>query len=125
MVSALWAATLISLPQAAAPQARNTPAVPLTPTDAGTVVSKFCVGCHNERTKTGGLVLEGIDFTKAAANAGALEKVVRKLGTGSMPPQGMPRPDAATHDALLSFLIGELDRAAAARPDPGAPSFAA
>ena len=119
MVSALWAATLISLPQAAAPQARNTPAPPLTPADAGMVVTKFCVGCHNERTKTGGLVLEGVDFTKVAANAGALEKVVRKLGTGSMPPQGMPRPDAATHDALLSYLIGELDRAAAARPDPG------
>ena len=29
------------------------------------------------------------------------EKVVGKLRTGAMPPAGMPRPDAATHDALI------------------------
>ena len=38
-----------------------------------------------------------------------------------MPPQGAPRPDAATSDALRGRLEQELDRAAAARPNPGRP----
>ena len=31
----------------------------------------------------------------------------------------MPRPDEATYDALAAHLEGALDRAAAARPNPG------
>jgi cytochrome c5 len=119
VASTLCVGTFATPPQAAAPQTQKSPSPALAPADASLVVNKFCVGCHNERTKTGGLVLEGIDFTHVAANADRLEKVVRKLGTGSMPPQGMPRPDNATHDALLAFLVGELDRAASASPDPG------
>lgn len=36
-----------------------------------------------------------------------------------MPPVPMPRPDAATYDRVASFLETELDRAAAAKPNPG------
>jgi hypothetical protein len=36
-----------------------------------------------------------------------------------MPPAGLPRPDEATHDALVSFLETTLDRRAAAQPNPG------
>lgn len=50
------------------------------------------------------------------------EKVIRKMRAGAMPPAGMPRPDAAAHDALVSFLETTLDRAAANRPQPGRPS---
>src|SRR5262245_14045925 len=39
-----------------------------------------------------------------------------------MPPAGMPRPEAAAHDPLVSFLETTLDRAATSRPDPGRPS---
>ena len=80
---------------------------------------QYCATCHNERTQSGGLVLSTIDFTNAAAHAEPLEKVVRKLGTGAMPPPGTPRPDKATYDALISSIAGDLDRAAAAHPDPG------
>ena len=112
--------TLTTAPRAAVLQAQlPQPASSLTAVQAKAVVDKYCVGCHNERTRSGGLVLEGLDFARIAAHAEPLEKVVRKLGTGSMPPQGMPSPDQPTHDALIAFLVGELDRAAAARPDPG------
>jgi hypothetical protein len=47
------------------------------------------------------------------------EKVVRRLRTGSMPPPGMPRPDAAAYRALVAHLEESLDRTAAARPNPG------
>jgi hypothetical protein len=82
-------------------------------------VSKYCVSCHNDKLKTGGLVLQGVDATKPAANAKIWEAVVRKLRARAMPPVGVPRPDEATYDALATYLETELDRAAGAAPNPG------
>ena len=82
-------------------------------------VDKYCVTCHNARLKTGGLQLDNIDYTKIADHAESLEKVVRKLKTGAMPPQGMPRPDRPAQEALVSWLSTELDRTVAASPNPG------
>ena len=50
-----------------------------------------------------------------------LEKVVRKLRAGMMPPPGSPRPDDATLAGLASWLESELDRAWSISPDPGRP----
>ena len=36
-----------------------------------------------------------------------------------MPPAGQPRPDAAAYDSFRMWLEAELDRAAAATPNPG------
>src|SRR5437764_275817 len=33
------------------------------------LVDKFCVGCHNDRAKIGGLALDKVDFGAVAANA--------------------------------------------------------
>ena len=46
------------------------------------------VSCHNDRLKTGNLVLTGIDANDARQHAALLEKVVRKLRGGQMPPAG-------------------------------------
>jgi mono/diheme cytochrome c family protein len=83
------------------------------------VVNKYCITCHSAKLHTGGLVLQDADFNNVPAAAEKWEKVIRKLRTGSMPPQGMPRPDAAGVNALASFLEVSLDRAAAAKPNPG------
>jgi mono/diheme cytochrome c family protein len=83
------------------------------------VLKRYCISCHNQRLKTAGLVLEGVDPATPSAQAATWEKVVAKLRTGAMPPAGLPRPDAATANAMASFLEAELDRAAAARPNPG------
>src|SRR5262249_4589642 len=48
-----------------------------------------------------------------------LEKVVRKLRAGVMPPITVKRPDPATSAALMTWLQNELDRVAAAHPNPG------
>jgi cytochrome c551/c552 len=85
------------------------------------VLDQYCVTCHNERTKTAGLMLDKMDPAHVSANTEAWEKVVRKLRAGMMPPQGLPRPDAATYEALASTLETELDRAAAAKPKLGTP----
>ena len=45
--------------------------------------------------------------------------MVRKLRTATMPPAGSPRPDSAAYAAFASTVEAALDRAAAARPNPG------
>ena len=82
-------------------------------------IDRYCVGCHNAKLKTGGLILQGIDLANVPAGAEVWEKVIRKLRTGSMPPAGVPRPDAATVNSLASWLEDEIDRDRTAHPHPG------
>ena len=86
------------------------------------LLDKYCVTCHNDRAKTGGLTLEKIDPAHVVQNTETWEKIVRKLRAGMMPPQGMPRPEPAAYEALTVALETELDRVAAERqslPPPG------
>jgi mono/diheme cytochrome c family protein len=83
------------------------------------LLKRYCISCHNDRLKTAGLALDVLDLTNIGSSAAVWEKVVRKLRAGVMPPAGRPRPDEATHDAFVAWLEGELDRAAAAAPNPG------
>ena len=85
------------------------------------LLDQYCVTCHNDRLKTAGLTLDKMDPSHVAADAEAWEKVVRKLRAGMMPPQGLPRPNAAAYEALTAALETELDRAAAAKPKLAAP----
>jgi mono/diheme cytochrome c family protein len=83
------------------------------------VLDHYCVTCHNEKLRTAELVLSKMDVGNVGAGAEVWEKVVRKLRTGAMPPAGMPRPDQATYDSFATYLETELDRSAAAKPNPG------
>ncbi len=85
----------------------------------GTVVTQYCVGCHNQRLKTAGLILDTIDVANVGANPQIWEKVLRKLRTREMPPRGSRRPDDATYDAVVATVGAALDRAAAVAPNPG------
>ncbi|MFM2125750.1 MAG: hypothetical protein RL328_2201, partial [Acidobacteriota bacterium] len=84
------------------------------------LVKRACVGCHNNNAKTGGLTLEPLDIRHPADGGEAAlevwEKVVRKVRVGMMPPRGAPKITDDERSGLISFLEGELDRAAAARP---------
>jgi mono/diheme cytochrome c family protein len=90
---------------------------------AQNTIDRYCVTCHNPRLKTGGLVLDGVPLATAASDAHTWEKVIRKVRTGMMPPTGAPRPDRATLDSLAAAVETTLDRAAAAAPNPGAPTL--
>ncbi len=83
------------------------------------LINQYCVTCHNEKAKTAGLMLDKLDIDHAAEHAETWEKVVRKLRGGMMPPQGMPRPEQAKIDGLITWLQTSLDQAAAAHPEPG------
>ena len=83
------------------------------------LVDKYCVSCHNEKLKTGNLALDKVDMNNVKANADVLEKVVRKLRSHQMPPDGVPRPDQSTLDAFAATLETSLDKVARTNPDPG------
>jgi hypothetical protein len=83
------------------------------------LVQKYCITCHNGRAKTGGLSLEGANPADAATHAELWEKVAMKLRGGMMPPQGMPRPDAATLDTFATTIEKAIDERALRSPDPG------
>src|SRR4051794_7077642 len=82
-------------------------------------VARYCVTCHNQRLKTGGLSLSEADPAKPGAQSEVWEKVVRKLRTGAMPPPNVPQPSNADRLAALTFLETSLDAASAAKPNPG------
>ncbi len=83
------------------------------------LVQKYCVTCHSDRLKTGGLSLQNDDPAASVLDAELWEKVLQKLHGGMMPPQGMPRPDAATLDSFVTSLERVLDRQAASAVNPG------
>jgi hypothetical protein len=83
------------------------------------LLDKYCVTCHNDKLRTGGLSLQAANLNDVPKNAETWEKVIRKLHVGAMPPQGLPRPDKPSLDGLAAFLETSLDRAAVAQPNPG------
>jgi hypothetical protein len=89
--------------------------------DHKAAVTRYCQGCHNDRTKSGGLSFEKIDFDNLPSGAAVWETSLKKLRVGMMPPPASPRPDAATRAELISWITTTLDRAAADTPNPGRP----
>jgi hypothetical protein len=77
---------------------------------------KYCVSCHNDKLRTGGLSLEKLDGSNLAVNVGVWEKVARKLRAGEMPPKGLPRPDHTTLISFVSAIEDAVDRSAPENP---------
>jgi hypothetical protein len=73
-----------------------------TPTPDPAFLAQYCVTCHNDRLKTGGLALDGFDVAQAGSHADVWEKVVRKLRTGMMPPEGAKKPTDAVRESFTS-----------------------
>jgi mono/diheme cytochrome c family protein len=83
------------------------------------VVNQYCVSCHSSKMKAGGLALDAVSAQNVDQRTDVWERVVRKLRARYMPPAGLPRPDEATYNAVVSSLVASLDSAAAAKPNPG------
>lgn len=83
------------------------------------LLKTYCVTCHNDRAKTGGLSLASFDVQQAAAHPEVAEQIVRKLTAGMMPPAGARRPEDAALRQFRERLETVLDQAAARRPNPG------
>jgi hypothetical protein len=101
-----------------AADSQNTPSPPTASTEKA-VLDKYCITCHNQRTRTGGLSLDTLNLASIPEDAAVWEKVVRKVRGGMMPPLGMPRPDRAILDQLAAHLETTIDAAALKTPRPG------
>jgi mono/diheme cytochrome c family protein len=80
------------------------------------LVQQYCIACHNESAKQGGLSLEKESIATAADHPEVWEKVVRKLRAGVMPPPGVRRPPLAEYEGLRNWLEAEIDRKAERNP---------
>ena len=99
-----------------APAATPPPATAASPQRA--LINQYCLGCHNDRAKIGGLSLTDFNPDAADQHAEVAEKVIRKLRGGLMPPAGNRRPDAQTAATFVSWLENEIDTKATT-PHPG------
>src|SRR5438270_6984470 len=84
--------------------------------DYRNLINTYCVTCHNQKAKTAGLALDTMDPANIESNAETWEKVVLKLRSGMMPPEGIPRPDQAAGSSFVFWLETRLDVAAAGYP---------
>src|SRR6185295_17494518 len=75
------------------------------------LVSQYCAVCHNENLKSGGFSWADVDLAHPESNADRLEKVIKKVRAGMMPPGRAPRPDAAALKAFVSGIESRLDEA--------------
>ena len=87
------------------------------------VVAEYCTRCHSERMRRGDLVLEGFDVANAPQNAEIVEKMIRKLRAGMMPPSGARRPDPEVLLEVATDLENTVDKAAERNPNPGIRTF--
>ena len=83
------------------------------------LLNQYCVSCHNDKLKTGGLALDPATVENVAHDPEVWEKVLRKMRARYMPPAGAPRPDEKAYQSLVSYLETSLDQISAANPNPG------
>jgi mono/diheme cytochrome c family protein len=117
---------------AARPATRTAPAAPvashalspaLSAREQSELIKTYCATCHSERAKAGGLSLAGFDAMRAHEQQDVVEKMIRKLSAGLMPPPGAKRPEGTALDALTAALEGRMDEYAATNPNPGRRTF--
>ncbi len=92
--------------------------------------SRTCTTCHNDRGKerAGNLTLASFDADRVGQDphlTETVEKMIRKLRAGMMPPAGMRRPEPAQIAAMVEAFETRIDRAAALDPNPGVAAVAA
>jgi mono/diheme cytochrome c family protein len=101
---------LLAVPSTSAPARAQAPA-PVSPQRA--LIDQYCVSCHNDRLKTGGLTLTALNLDAPVESAEIAEKVIRKLRGGLMPPASTPkRPDSHASAEFVSWLENKIDTAA-------------
>jgi hypothetical protein len=101
------------------PQQQTPPAVEPSGAPQQAVIARYCMTCHNDRAKSGGLSLEHLSVSSVGEHSNVWEKVIQKVHGNLMPPPNRPRPDRATLRNFVTYLETSLDRAADLNPNPG------
>jgi mono/diheme cytochrome c family protein len=96
----------------------------LSPDAQRSLIADYCVGCHNDRGKAGGLSLADFDPWIVDRRPDVTEKMIRKLRAGMMPPPSAPRrPRRETVRAFVATLEARMDAVASTHPNPGRRTF--
>src|SRR5579863_199470 len=83
------------------------------------LLDQYCVTCHNDKAKIDNFSLQKEDINAVGDHPEVWERVIRKMRAGMMPPPGLPRPPLAAYNGVRDWLEAEIDRKAAAQPNPG------
>jgi Protein of unknown function (DUF1592)/Protein of unknown function (DUF1588)/Protein of unknown function (DUF1587)/Protein of unknown function (DUF1585)/Protein of unknown function (DUF1595) len=94
-----------------------------TPASQQAFVTQTCAGCHNDKVKRGNFSWTGVDLAHPDQSAQSVEKAIRMLRAGMMPPPGIPRPKPDIMRAFAKSLENGIDQAAAVHPNAGAPAL--
>jgi hypothetical protein len=88
--------------------------------DPASFVRTYCTGCHNTRSKNGGVSFENADASNPGFDPEFWERVITRLRAGSMPPPGIPRANESAYRSVIASLERSIDDAAArATQNPG------
>jgi mono/diheme cytochrome c family protein len=93
----------------ATPVASPRPASATPASSQRALIDQYCMGCHSDRVKSGGLALSELNLDAIDQSAEIAEKVIRKLRGGLMPPAGARRPDSHAAAELVSWLENKID----------------
>jgi hypothetical protein len=96
MAAAVTTAVWAQIGQSGAPAARKT-------------IDAYCVGCHNSKTKAGGVALDAVNLDAVQEDAAVWEKALRKLRGRQMPPPGSRQPEQKEIDAFVGWMENALD----------------
>ncbi|MAM02489.1 MAG: hypothetical protein CMH51_02885 [Myxococcales bacterium] len=91
--------------------------------DPNAIVAKTCVRCHSDSRLRGNLSLEDFDISRAAENAETIERMIRKVRAGMMPPPGIRAPAGDTLAEFAALLEDVMDDNAKDNPNPGRRTF--
>ena len=89
--------------------------------DIQPLLANNCTTCHNDQLASGGLDLAKFSTaTSIIQHRDGWERIVQKVRTGEMPPEGLPRLPVAQIEALVKFVQSEFEKADRnVKPDPG------
>ena len=91
--------------------------------EVNAIVTQYCQVCHNDALLTGNMTLSTFDAADLPASWETVEKMIRKLRAGMMPPPGMPRPEPEKYQSFVVSLETWIDRHATENPNPGRRTF--
>ena len=87
--------------------------------EVGDFVGSYCLDCHNEDDKIGGLDMADADVDSISDNLEMWEKVTRRIRARQMPPADAERPSEEVYVKVQSELERSLDDYAKHHPNPG------
>ncbi len=95
-------------------------AAPEFESDIRPFLEQNCVACHNDDSKMADVSLAFEAEAAALEHPYIWQDVKRMIARGTMPPAGLPRPDAEVVGLVMDWIDAKLREAAAnAKPDPG------